>query len=272
MTAALLATLSTAPVEVRPATLLVAGAMMLGIAALMRWQRVGIEREVAFGAARSFVQLFAIGFVLQYIFQSEVWWICVGTLALMFCFAVVIIVRRERTTRLRRFWLLAATAMFAGVACTSGPVWLFILDVKPWWHPRYFIMINSMCLAFCMNGVALTVERFITDLRLQKDQVELALSLGATPRQAVHEVYRKAVAGPMIPALNMLAAVGVVQLPGFMTGQITGGAEPHQAVLYQILILFMMVISRALSILVFTHMAYSQFFTDRLQLRHDMLG
>ena len=97
-----------------------------------------------------------------------------------------------------------------------------------------------------MNTIALALDRFFADLRLKRDEVELRLLIGATPAEACADVFKDALRAGMIPAINSLMGVGLVSLPGMMTGQILAGAAPQEAVRYQVVVMLMLVATTAL--------------------------
>jgi putative ABC transport system permease protein len=109
-----------------------------------------------------------------------------------------------------------------------------------------------MLLGNSLTGLSLTLDRLLDELVTQRPAIEARLALGASLREAVSPHVREAVRGGMIPILNSMSVVGIVSLPGMMTGQIMSGTNPQRAVAYQILIMFMMAGSTALAIMVWT--------------------
>ena len=101
-----------------------------------------------------------------------------------------------------------------------------VLHVRPWYDPRYLIPLFGMIVGNAMNGAALAAERLASEMDLRRGEVEAYLALGATPARASAEPARRALVAALIPAVNGLTVVGLVQLPGMMTGQILAGRSP----------------------------------------------
>ena len=116
------------------------------------------------------------------------------------------------------------------------------------WHPQYFIPLAGMVAGNSMTALGLSLDRLLSDLKTKRDLVEMRLCLGATPVEASQDIFRDALKAGMIPSINSLAGVGIVFLPGMMTGQILSGEDPMLAIRYQIVVMFMLVASTALTV------------------------
>jgi len=114
---------------------------------------------------------------------------------------------------------------------------LLVVGYSPWYDPRYLIPLAGMIIGNSMNGASLAAERLTAEMRERHDELETALCLGATARQAAEPALRTAYRAALIPTMNTMAATGIVALPGMMTGQILSGTEPMLAVRYQIAIM-----------------------------------
>jgi putative ABC transport system permease protein len=115
------------------------------------------------------------------------------------------------------------------------------------------------------------VNRFTGELIHRRNEIELFLSLGASPKGATQEAIRTSVKAALIPTINALMMVGLVQLPGVMTGQILAGADPLVAVRYQIMIMYMWVTVSVLTVLITLVFVARSFFTSQVQLKLEML-
>jgi putative ABC transport system permease protein len=113
------------------------------------------------------------------------------------------------------------------------------LNPEPWYHPRYALPLLGMILGNTMTGISLGLHTLTSGLVRERAAVEARLALGATRHEAVLPVTRMALRSALMPIINSMAATGLVALPGMMTGQILAGAEPAQAVRYQLLIMFL---------------------------------
>ena len=166
-----------------------------------------------------------------------------------------------------------------GTTCmllAASLVTLFALTAQvqadPWYDPRYSIPLLGMVLGNTMTGISLGLHTLSTGLVRDRDGVEAQLMLGATRWQAMLPVARGSLRTAMMPIINAMAATGLVSLPGMMTGQILAGADPAQAVSYQILIMFLIAGGTALGS-VSAVMAGAFHLTDaRHRLRLDRLA
>lgn len=222
-----------------------AGLVLLAVA-LSRRFGAGLGRSLVIGAVRTVVQLVLVGYVLVYIFSLDAWWLVAAALLLMTAVAAREAVQRqeEPTPRLRR---VTGVALLAGAGLTLVYVAVLVVRVDPWYNPRYLIPLFGMILSSAMNASALAAERLAGEMESRRRQVEALLALGAGPERAAREPVRRALRAALIPITNQLAVVGIVALPGMMTGQILAGASPLTAIRYQIVVMFMLVCAVAVA-------------------------
>jgi putative ABC transport system permease protein len=169
------------------------------------------------------VQLFAIGYVLIYIFESDSYWVIAGVLTIMIVVASWIAVRPLGGTK-RQSWPNSLLAVGFTSVVILALVTQVVIGVEPWFSPRYVVPLGGMVITGAMNAVSLAAERF---------QSEIARD------EPAPDALRSAFKTALIPITNMLFAVGVVSLPGMMTGQILSGVSPLIAAKYQIIVMAM---------------------------------
>ncbi len=180
-------------------------------------------RTALWALARMLVQLFLVGYVLNYIFQTDNGWLILAALALMLSAASWIAlgpVREQRRRLYPRVWVSIAV----GGGLTLALITQGVLRLEPWFAPRYLIPLGGMIFANAMNSVSISAERFSAEL-----------AGGAEYLSARQTALRAA----LIPLINSLFAVGIVSLPGMMTGQILSGVDPLVAATYQIMVMGM---------------------------------
>ena len=163
-------------------------------------------------------------------------------------------------------------SIFLGAGIAMGALIGLILRVKPWFEPRYLIPISGMMLASAMNGAALAVDRLLGETKNRRWEVEAALALVASPFKAINPLLREAARAAMMPTINAMMIVGIVQLPGMMSGQIIGGVAPEQSVRYQIVIMYMLAASVTISCMSVLYLFYRKLFTKEEQLDLDVIG
>ena len=188
---------------------------------MWRWQ-AGVGTAV-YAMLRMLVQLFAIGYVLIYIFDSDNYWVIAGVLTIMIVVASWIAVRPLGGSK-RQSWPNSLVAIGMTSILILGIVTQAVIGVEPWFSPRYVVPLGGMVITGAMNAVSLAAERF---------QSEIARD------EPLTDARRSAFKTALIPITNMLFAVGLVSLPGMMTGQILSGVSPLIAAKYQIVVMAM---------------------------------
>jgi putative ABC transport system permease protein len=260
-----------ATLEVTWPDLALVAMLILVAVALSRWQRLGLERGFLVGAVRAIVQLVAVGYVLVYLFEATRWWLVVLALAVMLVAATSTATRRRRgqTTvagERHSLWGISGTAMLLSSGLTLAYVTQVVLHVQPWYDPRYLIPLFGMIVGNAMNGAALAAERLASEMESRRGEVEAYLALGASPARAAAEPVRRALIAALIPSVNGLMTVGLVQLPGMMTGQILAGQSPLLAVRYQVVVVFMLAGATAMTTVMVVLWYRRTFFTAAAQL------
>lgn len=229
---------------------------------LARWQRVGTEKEMAIGTIRSFVQLVAVGYALEFIFNLENIFAILGTLMIMVVVGSYTAARRA--PKIPGVWLISFIAILAGSVVTLGLMLAVgIISAKA----QYLIPLGGMTIGNSMNCSALVMERLHSDITGNRLAVETALSLGKNWRESVHTFFTKAVKAGMMQMLNFFKVVGIVQLPGAMTGMILAGASPLKAVFIQIIVGYMITAAVTVTGLTSAHLSVRRMFTPAQQLK-----
>jgi len=241
------------------ALLLVAAAM-----AIARHRKIGLETDMLTAVVRAFVQLIAIGYALEFIFAARnAFWIILVVLVMI---GIAGHTAGSRGRGVPRSRFVATAAIGVGAALTLGL--LIVLQVFPF-QPRYIIPVAGMVVGNSMTVCGLVMGRLRDDLKLQRLQIEAALALGANPAQAVQVQLRRALTTGMTPIVDNTKTVGLISLPGAMTGMILAGAPALEAVQLQIIVMYMLIGAAAFTGLIATFLTYRQFFTRHYQLTAD---
>lgn len=220
--------------------------------------RLGLERVLLVASIRTVVQLLLIGLVLEQIFLVDRWYLVAGLMLAMTLIAGAASVRRTQR-RYRGIWLNSLISMWASSWVITAIALVGIIRVDPW-VPQYAIPLLGMILGNTLNGISLGLDRLGEELDGKRDQVETLLALGATRWEAARMPIQQAVRTGMIPMINSMMVVGLVSLPGMMTGQLLAGVAPVQAVGYQIVILFLIAAGTALGTVSIVLLSYRQLF------------
>ena len=214
---------------------------------------------------RMTIQLIITGYLLKYILKSDSPWITLLILIIMEAFAIFNVYKRSNVKSIKLKELIAIC--FIGSSLVSIFYYIIVVvGVRPWYDPRYFITISGMLIGNTMTGMSLAINSYKNSLNDQRDTIESALMLGAKPKDAVLKISREAFSSAILPTLNSMLGMGIVLLPGMMTGQILSGTDPMSAILYQITIMIAIVGTVGITTSIFTSLAYKAFFNDREQM------
>src|SRR5436190_13511106 len=230
-------------------------------AAVSLWRRVDLEGDLGLAVLRSFLQLTAVGYVINAIFDSDSIWLVVLLLAVMVAFGTATARRRARSVP--GALVPIALALASAAVVTLGLV--LILNVfEP--KPRFMVPVGGMVIGNAMTSASVALNRLADEIRDKSGLIEATLALGATARQATTSVVARSLRSGLIPLIDQTKTTGVVFFPGTMVGALLGGASPLNAVRLQLILLWTLMGAAALSSLIATGLAQSRFFTPAQQL------
>lgn len=239
---------------------------LIGINAILSWRlRLGLAKRIAISSIRMTVQLAILGLVLKQIFSLSSAAPVFALAAVMTLIAGIASVRRID----HRFDSIYPSALFAVWASTwlvTAVAVLLIVRPQPWYSPQVVIPLLGMVLGNSLTGISLGLDRFLSELRIRRDEVELVLTLGGSRWEACRDVFASATRTAMIPILNTMSVAGIVSLPGMMTGQLLAGASPIQAVQYQIMIMFVIAAAIAVGVMLALTAAFLRITTTMHQI------
>ena len=231
-------------------------------AAVSLWRRAELESDLGIAVLRSFLQLSAVGYVIQAIFDSDSLWLVALLLAAMVAFGAATARSRAKAVPGALGPIVLALSLAAGI--TLGLI--LVLGVFEA-EPRYLVPVGGMVIGNAMTAVAVTLNRLADELRDGRRQVEATLALGATSFQAARAALARSLRSGMIPLVDSTKTTGVVFFPGTMVGMLVAGAEPLDAVRLQLILLWVLLGSVSLAALISVSMGYRGFFTPAHQLR-----
>lgn len=223
-----------------PWDLALAAALVVILALLTLILRLGVFSQLLIAASRTVIQLSLIGFVLKALFaHARPLWL--GCMAL---FMLLVAGRAVMARQKRRFisgwgYGVGTLSMFISAFSVTAIALTVIIRNQPWYAPQYAIPLLGMLLGNSMNGVALGLDRLTQGAYESRHIIEGRLMLGQTWAEAMSDIRKDSIRGGMTPIINSMSVVGLVSLPGMMTGQILAGSPPVEAVKYQILIMFL---------------------------------
>ncbi|AGL49117.1 MULTISPECIES: ABC transporter permease [Thermotoga] len=258
------------PVDIGLIQLLSAYIFVVVLMLILRIRRIPREKEVLVASIRMTFQLVMAGFVLSYILDHPSPLYTILAVLVMEIFAIYNVYKRARLSLparvKKRLELFIAISVSTGTLLSLVYFLYVVVRISPWFDPRYVIPLAGMIIGNSMTGVSLGVKTLSESITIQKDIVEAALMLGARPKDAVRMFSDRAFDSAILPTLNSMIGMGIVFLPGMMTGQILSGASPITAIKYQIAIMLGILGGVTISVSVFLYLGYKAFFNRENQL------
>jgi putative ABC transport system permease protein len=211
---------------------IIASTALLALAIILaEVRRLGVGWDILKGAVRSFIQLMAVGYVIKFIFGLEQ--VQYQILLLLVMTVVAAYTARGRARSMPGAFRTSFISILAGASATLGVMLaLRIIDASP----NYLIPLGGMIIGNAMNALSLGFERIGSEVKQRRGEIEAALCLGASPQKAIEPLVRRSVKASFIPMLNLMKIVGIVQMPGAMTGMLLAGAPPSLTVVSSIVI------------------------------------
>jgi len=237
--------------------------LLLVVLAIMKRSRISQTKLLLVASLRMTVQLILAGFVLTYIFKNPHPLFTTGYLAAMMAFAIHRVLSKNRDLN-RSFKLsIGFSLAFSGFAVLV----YFILAVvnQSLFNPQYVIPLSGMIFGNAMTGVNLGVKTFRESLAAGRERMEALLNFGTSPKSILLPFVNQALETAILPTLNSMVGMGIVSLPGMMTGQILSGTLPTTAILYQISIMVAICTVVCLSVFGSLHFGYHTLYNKRSQ-------
>lgn len=235
---------------------------------LARLQRIGQGGHMLWASVRMGLQLIAVGYLLNAVFAINHPLPVVLVLMVMAALSLQVMGARIRH-KMPGFYRVMGSSIFIGCGAVTFLFCTLVVGYTPWYDPRYLIPLAGMIIGNSMNGASLAAERLTAEIRERREEIETAICLGATARQSADTAIRNAFRASLIPTINTMAAMGIVALPGMMTGQILSGTAPVIAVRYQIAIMCAITGAVAITSYLILLQGYRHYFSAAHQLREQ---
>lgn len=225
-------------------------------------KRIGIGREFTYATAKGGIQLFAIAVFLTFLFEFELWyiliWLLLGTMMLVSGYTSA-----KRAVNMPQAYQVTTPAILSGAS--SVLVVLAVTRAMPL-EPQFIVPLAGMAFGNSMAICSLSLERLLREVNLNRLTIETALSLGASSRQALEDFGRLSIRASLIPTIDRLKTLGIIFIPGAMSGLLMAGTDPILAAEYQIIVFLMIVSGGLISTLVVYYLARKRIFTTAEQL------
>lgn len=222
--------------------------------------KLGLEKDALIATIRSIIQLLIVGYLLQFVFESEQF-IYVVLMIFIMIIAATHNARKKGNMIKGITWKLMITFTIVELVTQGILIGFHITPATA----QYIIPLSGMVIGNSMVLAILFLNRFTNEIKVGQDTIELILSLGGSPKQAIDTHLRQAIRASTIPTIESQKTIGLVQLPGMMSGQIIAGADPLQAVFFQLLVLFLMLMTAVITSILLGYFSYPTLFNERMQ-------
>ncbi|HCL57782.1 MAG TPA: ABC transporter permease [Spirochaetia bacterium] len=210
------------------------------LAALILWihwiGKTGLIKQYLIALLRMSVQLIGIGYLLNWIFHFDSFLVISGLILIMIFASVQIILSNTGASFKTFFIPVFLISFFVNTLITAFFIFIIVRPEK-WSDGQYLIPAVGMLLGNSMNGGVIALKRILKIYQEKKSEIEEKLSFGASPKEAFASYFQESLKLSLLPHISSMAGMGLVSLPGMMTGQILSGASPIIAVKYQIAIM-----------------------------------
>ncbi|WP_105206331.1 ABC transporter permease [Streptococcus suis] len=242
---------------------LVFGLVLVAIS-ISQKERLGLTKDIFMAVVRTVLQLIFVGYILKFIFQASNVFLSLAMVLIILYNASVQANKRNPNSKKSLLYpflaLLASTGLTLTILIFSGAI-QFI--------PSQVIPISGMLASNAMTAIGLSYRAMYKSFTDNRQQVLEKLSLGATVKFASQDILREAIKTGMQPTIDSAKTVGLVSLPGMMSGLIFAGVDPVHAIRYQIMVMFMLLSATSLASVIASYAAYKTYFTDKAQLEFE---
>lgn len=238
---------------------------------LLRLIGLLLSRDIGISVIRMSAQLALVGFYLKLLFDLNNPWLN-GLWILMMLMVADFSILRRAGLKVRYFALSTFTAIAFSILFSTAFLVFLVIQPDIYYDARYIVPLAGMILGNCLQGNVIALERFYSVLRKNENEYATFLMLGATRQEAVLSYFRDAIKAAISPTIAGMATMGLVSLPGMMTGQILGGSEPWVAVKYQIAIMICIFTSTTLATVINLKLSLNSAFNAFDVLRDEVIA
>jgi len=237
--------------------------LLIIVLIIMKKSKVNQTKLLLVASLRMTVQLVLVGYILQYVFSNPKPIFTIIFLILMITFSIhrVITSRKDLNRKFK---------IAIGVSLTFSGLFVLIFFVtivvgKSIFNPQYTIPLAGMIIGNAMTGVTIAIKTFMDDISKQKNKISSLLNLGVEPKDILKPFANNALETALIPTMNSMLGMGIIFLPGMMTGQMLSGTLPTTAIMYQIAIMIAICTSVCITVFLSLNLGYKSLYNDRKQ-------
>lgn len=214
--------------------------MILIISGISVWKKHHLEKDFLIGSVRTCLQLILLGYALTWIFKND-------SLIVILAISVVMTMNSALHSK-ARVQIKYRTLLLDNFLSTALTIWPLafmgsaLLHSTPLWRVEIFLPLLGMLLGNTLSGISVGVDFFGTELKSKKEEIISLIALGADKKEATAHVITRSLRLAMMPTLNSMASMGLVSIPGMMTGQILAGNKPSEAAITQVILMLLIAV------------------------------
>lgn len=230
---------------------------------IMKKSKVKQSKLLLIASLRMSVQLVIVGYLLQYIFSNPKPLFTVIFLFLMIAFSIYIVLKSTGDLNYNFKIAIGASLTFSGLF-----ILIFFVTVvvnESIFNPQYTIPLAGMIIGNAMTGINIGIKTFMNSIKKEKIKIDTLLNFGVEPKEILKPIANSALETALIPTLNSMLGMGIVFLPGMMTGQILSGTLPTMAIMYQIAIMIAICTSVCITVFLSLNIGYKSLYNSRKQ-------
>ena len=237
---------------------------------ILLYYKTGIVRDMIISVIRMVLQLFFVGFYLNYIFEWNNMWVNIGWMLLMTCVCAIDLIRRVHLSK-RMMFVPVFCAVFFSVAFIGIYFLKGVIYLDNLFESRYFIPICGILLGNILSSNVIGLNAFYSSISRERQMYFYLLGNGATMMEAQAPFIKQALIKAFNPAIASMAAMGLIALPGTLTGQIIGGSSPELSIKYQIMIMVINFTASMMAVLISLHLSVKYTFDKYGRLKENVL-
>jgi len=230
----------------------------------MKKCKINQTKLLIVASMRMTAQLVLAGLILTYIFENPHPVFTALYILIMTGFAIYMTLHRNKTIN-KKFKLIVGLSL-AVSGITIVCFFIMVIVGVSIFNPQYTIPISGMIIGNAMTGVSLGVKTFNENIQSQRPKIDTLINMGVTPPKILTPFANQAIETALLPTLNTMLGMGIISLPGMMTGQIISGTMPMTAILYQIAILIAISAVTCLSVFCSLFFGYRTLYNKRNQI------
>lgn len=251
-------------VEVSNLSLALVFSLVLVAVFLSYKEKLGTAKDIVFSVFRTVIQLIIIGYVLKYIFQVSNVFLSIAMILFIIFNASKQATKRNPNAN-KKMW----QAFLAILTSTGVTLTILVVTGAIKFVPSQLIPISGMIASNSMAAVGLSYKFMYQAFKDNRQQILERLSLGAPIKLASQSILRESIKTGMQPTIDSAKTVGLVSLPGMMSGLIFAGVDPVHAIKYQIMVMFMLLSATSLAAMISSYLAYKTYFNKKSQLEFE---